>query len=143
MRRLICVGLWWGLVVDLRRLRDHTLSRDVAGGRGTQRGSLSTPTRLGSGGDEGFSQVCGTVRNMIDALYEALPQVRALIDAGRIRLQDFEHSIQRLRYNLLVIFKLHILKIITGWGLLLYMPACTKACTVFCEIHTALGTSLS
>lgn len=32
-------------------------------------------------GDKGFSQVCGTVRNMIDALYEALPQIRALIDA--------------------------------------------------------------
>jgi CRISPR/Cas system-associated protein Csx1 len=71
------------------------LTRDVAGGRGTQRGSLSTPTLLSSEGDEGFSQVCGTVRNMIDALYEALPQVRALIDAGRIQLQDFEHT----RYN--------------------------------------------
>lgn len=46
-------------------------------------------------GDEGFSQVCGTVRNMVDTLFEALPQVRALIDTGRTRLQDFEYP----RYN--------------------------------------------
>lgn len=46
-------------------------------------------------GDEGFGQVCGTVRNMIDALCEVLPQIRGLIDEGKIRLEDFEYS----RYN--------------------------------------------
>jgi len=46
-------------------------------------------------GDEGFGQVCGTVRNMIDALCEVLPQIRALIDDGKIRLEDFDYP----RYN--------------------------------------------
>ena len=46
-------------------------------------------------GDEGFNQVCGTVMNMVDSLHEALPQVRALIAKGRIRLEHFEHP----RYN--------------------------------------------
>jgi putative peptide-modifying radical SAM enzyme len=46
-------------------------------------------------GDEGFGQVCGTVRNMIDALFEVLPQISGLIDEGKIRLEDFEYS----RYN--------------------------------------------
>lgn len=46
-------------------------------------------------GEEGFSQVCGTVRNMMDSLHEALPSVRTLIDAGRIRLSDFEYQ----KYN--------------------------------------------
>jgi len=46
-------------------------------------------------GDEGFNQVCGTVMNMVDSLHEALPQVRALIAKGRIRLEHFEYP----RYN--------------------------------------------
>jgi len=46
-------------------------------------------------GDEGFGQVCGTVRNMIDALCEVLPQIRVLVDDGKIRLEDFDYP----RYN--------------------------------------------
>lgn len=46
-------------------------------------------------GNEGFSQVCGTVRNMVDALHEVLPDVRLLIDEGRIQLEDFEYT----KYN--------------------------------------------
>jgi uncharacterized protein len=46
-------------------------------------------------GDEGFNQVCGTVRNMMGSLYDALPQVRALIAKGRIRMEHFEYP----RYN--------------------------------------------
>jgi radical SAM protein with 4Fe4S-binding SPASM domain len=46
-------------------------------------------------GNEGFNQVCGTVRNMVGSLYEALPQVRALIADGRIRREHFEYP----RYN--------------------------------------------
>jgi uncharacterized protein len=46
-------------------------------------------------GDEGFNQVCGTVMNMVDSLHEVLPQVRALIAKGRIRLEHFEYP----RYN--------------------------------------------
>ena len=46
-------------------------------------------------GDEGFSQVCGTVRNMVDALHEALPQVERLIEKGAIRFEDFEYT----KYN--------------------------------------------
>jgi len=46
-------------------------------------------------GDEGFSQVCSTVRNMVDALHDALPQVEHLIESGVIRSEDFEYT----RYN--------------------------------------------
>ncbi len=46
-------------------------------------------------GEAGFGQVCGTVDNMIQALNDALPSVRALIDAGRIHLSDFEYQ----KYN--------------------------------------------
>jgi len=46
-------------------------------------------------GDRGFDQVCGTVRNMISALHEALPEVRELISEGRIRLSDFQYT----KYN--------------------------------------------
>jgi len=46
-------------------------------------------------GDQGFRQVCGTVRNMVDALCEALPEVKALIDEGNVRLEDFEYT----KYN--------------------------------------------
>jgi uncharacterized protein len=46
-------------------------------------------------GKEGFSQVCGTVRDMVNALEEILPDIRSLIDAGRISLTDFEYE----KYN--------------------------------------------
>ena len=46
-------------------------------------------------GDEGFTQVCGTVRNMTGALLEALPEIRALIEAGRIHINDFQYQ----KYN--------------------------------------------
>jgi len=46
-------------------------------------------------GDEGFRQVCGTVKSMVGALYEALPDVRLLIEEGRIKLKDFEYT----KYN--------------------------------------------
>ena len=46
-------------------------------------------------GAEGFNQVCGTVRNMVDALREVLPDVRRLMGEGRIRPEDFEYP----KYN--------------------------------------------
>jgi putative peptide-modifying radical SAM enzyme len=46
-------------------------------------------------GDEGFRQVCGTVKSMVRALYEALPDVRLLIEEGRVKLKDFEYP----KYN--------------------------------------------
>jgi len=46
-------------------------------------------------GMEGFDQVCGTVRNMINALREVLPEVKRLISAGRISLSDFQYE----KYN--------------------------------------------
>ena len=45
--------------------------------------------------EEGRRIVCGTVRNLHSALSEALPEIRALIDAGRIRMEDFTHR----KYN--------------------------------------------
>ena len=46
-------------------------------------------------GDHGFDLVCGTVRNMISTLQEALPEVRKLIEEGRIHLTDFRYE----KYN--------------------------------------------
>jgi uncharacterized protein len=46
-------------------------------------------------GDRGFSLVCDTVKSMVDALREALPEVKRLIDEGSIRLEDFQYS----KYN--------------------------------------------
>ena len=46
-------------------------------------------------GDQGFEQVCSTVRNMIAALREVLPEVKGLIEGGVIRLSDFEY----MKYN--------------------------------------------
>jgi len=46
-------------------------------------------------GDEGFSQVCGTVKNMVEALRETLPEIRHLIDDGRISVEDFQYP----KYN--------------------------------------------
>jgi uncharacterized protein len=41
--------------------------------------------------EEGQELVCDTVRNLHDALAEALPEVRQLIRSGRIALCDFDH----------------------------------------------------
>jgi putative peptide-modifying radical SAM enzyme len=46
-------------------------------------------------GDEGFRQVCDTVKGMMDSLHEALPEVRHLIQEGKIQLQGFEYT----KYN--------------------------------------------
>jgi uncharacterized protein len=46
-------------------------------------------------GDEGFSQVCGTVKNMVDALRETLPEIKHLIDDGGISVEDFQYP----KYN--------------------------------------------
>jgi putative peptide-modifying radical SAM enzyme len=46
-------------------------------------------------GDEGFRQVCGTVREMTNALQEALPEIRTLLKAGRISTGDFHYQ----KYN--------------------------------------------
>jgi uncharacterized protein len=46
-------------------------------------------------GKEGFTQVCDTVRNMVNALEEVLPDIRSLIEIGRISLADFEYE----KYN--------------------------------------------
>jgi uncharacterized protein len=43
-------------------------------------------------GDEGFAEVCATVRNLINALQGALPEVGQLIKEGRISAGDFEHT---------------------------------------------------
>ncbi|PKL62485.1 MAG: putative peptide-modifying radical SAM/SPASM domain-containing protein [Methanomicrobiales archaeon HGW-Methanomicrobiales-2] len=45
--------------------------------------------------EEGQQVVCGTVENLHKALSAALPGVRALIDAGTIRMEDFFHR----KYN--------------------------------------------
>ena len=42
-------------------------------------------------GDEGFSQVCGTVKNMVDALRETVPEIRRLIGEGSVRMEDFQY----------------------------------------------------
>ncbi len=41
---------------------------------------------------EGRDCVCGTVKNLHDALTEAVPEVQRLIRAGRIALSDFDHK---------------------------------------------------
>jgi putative peptide-modifying radical SAM enzyme len=46
-------------------------------------------------GGEGFNQVCGTVTNMIEALHDAVPQIKSLIESGGIELEQFEYP----RYN--------------------------------------------
>jgi putative peptide-modifying radical SAM enzyme len=40
----------------------------------------------------GRQLVCGTVENLHEALTEVLPRIRALIDSGRIGLEDFAHE---------------------------------------------------
>jgi putative peptide-modifying radical SAM enzyme len=46
-------------------------------------------------GNKGFSQVCCTVRGLITALRDALPEIRMLLDSGRINLTDFQYQ----KYN--------------------------------------------
>ena len=46
-------------------------------------------------GYEGFNQVCGTVRSMVDALREILPEVRKLLAEKKIMREDFEYT----KYN--------------------------------------------
>ncbi len=43
-------------------------------------------------GDEGFAEVCGTVKNLIKALQGALPRVEGLMKEGKISMADFEHT---------------------------------------------------
>lgn len=43
-------------------------------------------------GDEGFREVCGTVRSLIGGLRAALPEVRRLIREGKIDVRDFDHT---------------------------------------------------
>jgi len=46
-------------------------------------------------GDEGFRQVCDTVKGMVNSLRQVLPEVRHLIEQGRIQPHDFEYT----KYN--------------------------------------------
>jgi putative peptide-modifying radical SAM enzyme len=46
-------------------------------------------------GDTGFNQVCDTVANMIEALKQAAPQIRSLIETGSVQLKQFEYP----KYN--------------------------------------------
>jgi putative peptide-modifying radical SAM enzyme len=44
---------------------------------------------------EAYSQVCNTVRNLIEAISEQVPRIQKLIDKGTIQSTDFEY----LKYN--------------------------------------------
>ncbi len=44
---------------------------------------------------EAYSQVCKTVKNLVDAVLEQLPRIQDLIHTGRVRLKDFEY----MKYN--------------------------------------------
>lgn len=44
---------------------------------------------------EAYDQVCRTVRNLIETISEQMPQIRKLVDDGRIEQKDFEY----LKYN--------------------------------------------
>ena len=46
-------------------------------------------------GEEGFNQTCRTVKNMIDTLGGVAPQIRSLIEEGRINPNQFEYT----KYN--------------------------------------------
>ena len=46
-------------------------------------------------GDEGFNEVCGTVTSMIEALRDAIPQIKALMKSGSIQQEDFDYP----KYN--------------------------------------------
>jgi hypothetical protein len=43
-------------------------------------------------GSDGRSLVCGTVENLYMALNDALPRVRALLEAGTIKVDNFAHE---------------------------------------------------
>ncbi|MEM3516559.1 MAG: TIGR04084 family radical SAM/SPASM domain-containing protein, partial [Candidatus Bathyarchaeia archaeon] len=43
-------------------------------------------------GEEGFKQVCLTVKNLIITLKKALPKIKKLISKGRINLEDFHYQ---------------------------------------------------
>jgi uncharacterized protein len=43
-------------------------------------------------GDEGFGEVCETIKNLIKALQAALPEVKQMIEKGKIGMQGFEHT---------------------------------------------------
>jgi putative peptide-modifying radical SAM enzyme len=42
-----------------------------------------------------YKEVCKTVRNLIEAIYQEIPRIKSLIDKGKIRLEDFNF----LKYN--------------------------------------------
>lgn len=42
--------------------------------------------------DKGFAEVCSTIRNLVNGLQAALPEIRQLIKDGKISMQDFEHT---------------------------------------------------
>jgi putative peptide-modifying radical SAM enzyme len=46
-------------------------------------------------GDEGFNQVCCTVKNMTEALHEVLPEIKSMIEAGNVQSEQFEYP----KYN--------------------------------------------
>ena len=46
-------------------------------------------------GAEGFNQVCDTVIRMIEELFDAVPQIKSLIESGKIQQEDFEYP----KYN--------------------------------------------
>jgi radical SAM protein with 4Fe4S-binding SPASM domain len=46
-------------------------------------------------GNEGFNQVCGTVVRMIEALNDATPQIKSLIENGIVQREDFDYP----KYN--------------------------------------------
>jgi putative peptide-modifying radical SAM enzyme len=43
-------------------------------------------------GEEGFKQVCLTVKNLINALNKALPKIKKLISKGEVSLKDFHYQ---------------------------------------------------
>jgi putative peptide-modifying radical SAM enzyme len=44
---------------------------------------------------EAYRLVCGTVKNLVDAVRDGMPRIRRLIESGRISLKDFEF----VKYN--------------------------------------------
>ena len=44
---------------------------------------------------EQYGLVCGTVRNLVEAVHDQIPRIRRLIDERRLGLKDFEY----LKYN--------------------------------------------
>jgi putative peptide-modifying radical SAM enzyme len=43
-------------------------------------------------GGEGFAEVCGTIKNLINSLQSVLPEIRGLVKEGKISMRDFEHA---------------------------------------------------